>query len=103
MKLQEVDDRFHGYDSPSVIQSHLEKLHKGVELCCNRVPPVRCPPWIRSAVERMQQYWTLSRYAKAAETVLELKRKLGLTGEFSLMETIARQVRLHFETTTSNV
>ena len=40
----------------------------------------------------MQEYWTLSRYAKAAQTVLDLRARLGLTGEFSLMETIATQV-----------
>ena len=93
MKLREVDDRFSGYDDPNVIQNHLYKLFKGVELCCIRKPPQICPPWIKSAVQRMQEYWTLSRYAKAAQTVLDLRARLGLTGEFSLMETIASQVQ----------
>lgn len=92
MKLREIDDRFSSYDGPDVIQSHLYKLFKGVEICCNRKQPQSCPTWIKSAVRRMQEYWTLSRYAKAAQTVLDLRARLGLTGEFSLMETIATQV-----------
>ena len=95
IKLQEVDDLFVNYKGPQVIQDNLHKLHKGMELCCDRRPPQVCPLWIRNAVERMQQYWTLSRYAKAAEMVLNLKKRLGLTGDFSQMETIATQVRLH--------
>ena len=92
MKLQEVDDQFSSYDSPNVIQTHLHKLFKGVEVCCNRMQPQTCPTWIRSAVQRMQEYWTLSRYAKAAQTVLDLRARLGLTGDFTQMETIATQV-----------
>lgn len=92
MKLREVDDRFSSYDHSDAIQTHLYKLFKGVEVCCNRKQPVTCPTWIKSAVQRMHEYWTLSRYAKAAQTVLDLRARLGLTGEFSLMETIATQV-----------
>jgi hypothetical protein len=94
MKLREIDDRFKGYNDPGKIMGHLENLYKGVELCFGRSQPSASRPgWIRSAVESMQQYWTLSRYAKAAKTILELKMKLELTGDFSIMETIATQVR----------
>ena len=92
MKLREVDDRFSRYNNSGTIKGHLEQLFKGVEICYDRKPPNWCPPWIDSAVERMQQYWTLSRYAKAAQTVLELRDMLDLTGDFSLMETIAKKV-----------
>ena len=91
--LQEVDDRFLRFNNNiSMIKFHLEQLHRGVEECHNRKLPPGCPPWIHSAVEHMQQYWTLSRYAKAAQTVLELRDMLNLTGDFSLMETIAKKV-----------
>lgn len=91
--LQEVDERFLRFNNnTSTIKLHLERLHKGVEVCHNRQPPPRCPPWIDSAVERMQQYWTLSRYAKAAQTVLKLRDELNLTGDFALMKTIAKKV-----------
>ena len=94
IKLSEVNDRFLEYKDASTIKLQLEKLYKGVELCHSRKPPKKCPPGINTAVERMQQYWTLCRYAKAAQTVLELKEKLELTGDFSLMETIAEKVKL---------
>ena len=91
--LREVDERFLRFNrNIGTIKFHLEQLHRGVEVCHNRKPPPRCPPWIDSAVERMQQYWTLSRYAKAAQTVLKLRDELGLTGDFALMETIAKKV-----------
>ncbi len=97
MKLREVDNRFKRYDDPGKIKSHLENLYKGIELCFGRSQPsASTPGWIRSAVESMQQYWTLSRYAKAAQTILELRKRLELTGEFSIMETIATQVRNWF-------
>jgi hypothetical protein len=91
--LREVDDRFLRFNNNiSTLKFHLEQLHKGVEVCHDRPPPPRCPPWIDAAVERMQQYWTLSRYAKAAKTVLKLRDELMLTGDFTLMETIAKKV-----------
>ena len=91
--LREVDDRFLRFNNNiSTLKFHLEQLHKGVEVCHDRKPPPRCPLWIDTAVERMQQYWTLSRYAKAAQTVLKLRDKLKLTGDFALMETIAKKV-----------
>jgi hypothetical protein len=91
--LREVDDRFLRFNNnTSTLKFHLEQLHKGVEVCHDRQPPPRCPPWIDTAVECMQQYWTLSRYAKAAKTVLKLRDELMLTGDFTLMETIAKKV-----------
>ena len=90
--LREVDERFLRFSNSSMIKFHLEQLHRGVEVCHDRRPPPRCPPWIDSAMERMQQYWTLSRYEKAAQTVLKLRDELRLTGDFALMETIAKKV-----------
>jgi hypothetical protein len=91
--LREVDDRFLRFNNNiSTLKFHLEQLHKGVEVCHDRPPPPGCPPWIDVAVERMQQYWTLSRYAEAAKTVLKLRDELMLTGDFALMETIAKKV-----------
>ena len=95
MKLREVDDRFKRYDDPSKIKVHLENLYKGVELCYDRNVAATGLGWIRSAVESMRQYWTLTRYAKAAQTILELRRRLELTGDFTIMETIATKVRVH--------
>ena len=92
IKLQAVDSYFSHYANIETIKGHLYQLYKGVELCYGRTPPPRCPQWIHSAVGRVHHYWTLGQYAAAAQTVLELREKLGLTGDFHLMETIAEQV-----------
>ena len=97
IKLREVDDRFLRHNNCSKIKFQLEQLHSGVEECLNGKPLAQSPPWIDSAVEHMQQYWTLSRYVKAAQTVLEVRDKLKLTGDFSLMETIAKKVHIYLK------
>lgn len=92
IKLQAVDSYFRRYNNTETIESHLHQLHKGVEYCYGRVPPPRCPRWIQSAVARIGHYWTLGQYAAAAKTILELREKLGLTGDFSEISAIAEQV-----------
>ena len=92
IKLQDVDKHFRHYCESSRLKSHLEQLHKGIEECHDREPPTLCPQWIDSAVERIQQYWILSRNSRAAQTLLDLKHKLNLDGDFSLMETVATKV-----------
>ena len=90
--LQAVDSYFKCYDSIETIESHLYRLFSGVELCHGRHPPPTCPKWIHEAVDRIHYYWTLSDYAAAAETILDLKDKLKLTGDFHVISTIAKKV-----------
>lgn len=93
IKLQAVDHYFRRYDNNiEKVESDLHQLHKGVESCYGRNPPPKCPQWIRNAVSRIHKYWTLDQYASAARTILELKKKLKLTGDFHQMDTIAEQV-----------
>ena len=47
---------------------------------------------IRRGVDLMQQYWSLCDYANAAKICLELKEKLELTGDFQMVEILAKQV-----------
>ena len=100
IKLREVDDCF---NNSNKIKFQLGQLHRGVEECLNGKPLAQSPPWIDSAVERMQQYWTLCCYAKAAQTVLEVRDKLKLTGDFSLMEAIAEKVCIHLKICGSDI
>ena len=93
IKLQMVDNYFKCYTTET-IESHLHRLFCGVELCHRRDPPQTCPPWIHMAVHRIHEYWTLSDYAAAAETILELKDKLKLTGDFHVITTIAKEVSI---------
>lgn len=92
IKLQAVDNYFRRYNNTETVKTHLHRLHRGVESCYGRSSPPNCPQWIRNAVSRVHQYWTLGQYASAAQTVLELKEKLKLTGDFHEMYTIAEQV-----------
>lgn len=94
IELQAVDSYFKCYDNVEVIESHLHRLFNGVELCHGRDPPQTCPHWICIAVQRIHDYWTLSDYAAAAETILDLKDKLKLTGDFHVITTIAEKVNI---------
>lgn len=47
---------------------------------------------IREGVYLMQQYWSLCDYANAAKICLELKERLELTGDFQMVEILAKQV-----------
>ena len=92
--LQAVDSYFKCYDKIEIIEGHLHRLFSGVELCYGRNPPQACPPWISEAVHRIHDYWTLSDYAAAAKTILDLKNKLKLTGDFHVITTIAEKVSI---------
>lgn len=93
IKLHTIDHHFRHYNSIEDVESHLHQLNKGVEMCYGRNPPPKCPPWIHNAVSRIEKYWTLDQYASAARTILELKEKLKLTGDFHEMSAIAEQVQ----------
>ena len=92
--LQAVDSYFKCYDNIETIESHLHRLFSGVELCRGRNPPQACPRWIHEAVHRIHDYWALSDYAAAAKTILDLKDKLKLTGDFRVITTIAEKVSI---------
>ena len=94
IKLQAVDNYFRCYLEIETIENHLHRLYNGVELCYRRNPTQTCPKWIHKAVGRIHKYWTLSDYAEAAETILELKDRLKLTGDFHVMTTIAEKVEI---------
>ena len=94
--LQAVDSYFKCYDNIETIEGHLHRLFSGVELCHGRTPPQACPAWISVAVHRIHDYWSLSDYAAAAKTILDLKDKLKLTGDFRVITTIAEKVSIRW-------
>ena len=94
--LQAVDSYFKCYDNIEIIEGHLYRLFSGVELCHGCNPPQACPAWISEAVHRIHDYWTLSDYAAAAKTILDLKDKLKLTGDFHVITTIAEKVSIRW-------
>lgn len=91
IKLSDVDIYFKNSDRDK-IQEHIYRLHKGVQFCYNNHLDSECPGWIKSAVHLMHQYWALQKTAEGATLVLELKQKLNLHGDFSLIEVLADKV-----------
>lgn len=87
IKLAEVDRYFSRIEDRKM---QLMQLHTGVQRACST--KVTSTEWINDAIYCMEQYWSLLNLASAAETVITLKEKLRLTGDFSLIETLANQV-----------
>ena len=59
---------------------------------CTGTTPLK-PEWIGNCVGRMYQYQSLCHHASAAKVFVQLKETLGLTGDFSMMENLAEEVR----------
>jgi hypothetical protein len=94
--LSSVDVYFLQYDDERHIVSHLFSLYSGVEMCINKRRPSSHPMWLKRAVHLMVQYWKLCQYTKAAKVVIDVSVKLKITGDFSLMRSLATKVR-HYE------
>ena len=91
--LSEVDVYFLQYDDENRIIAHLFSLYTGIEMCTNNQKPKNHPRWLRVGVQLMLQYWKLCQYSKAAKVVMDVSEKLKVTGNFSLMTTLAAKVR----------
>lgn len=88
IKLTDIDYYFHGLE-PKLIKQDLRKLCLAVDASDARRIPKDCG-WIEKTVDLMQQYWSLCNQADAAVTVLELKDRLALTGNFTIVENLAK-------------
>ena len=89
LSLQVVDEVFK--NQPDV-SGNIKQLCRGVEMCQkgHDVKDFKC---IRGVIVRMNQYWRLCSFAETAESFLQLRDALNLTGDFGLVERIAAQVR----------
>ncbi len=89
IKLSEVDQYFREVKDR---EHQISALCSGVEMCNDGRVTGDCRQWISTAVDMMDQYWSVCQQAKAAKIVMDLKEKLKLSGDFSLIEGIASQV-----------
>ena len=89
IKLKEVDKYFCDIEH---INDHLKNLFYAIEDIRNQNPRCTDCKWISVAVFRIEQYWSLCEQAKAAKVVLELKKRLDLTGNFEVIEAVAGKV-----------
>lgn len=98
MKLAHIDKHF--MDHKSDLEMQLDRLFKGVNACLGKD---RSGLWIREVVHRIQDYWLLCNYQKAASIFLDLKEALNLWSEdFSDIEKLATEVRSKYGTAACN-
>ena len=89
ISLSMVDDLFYGKDNYH-ISHNIKQLQKGVIWCLSR-RDVKDFQWIKQVIDRMNQFWKLSRYPDAAQAFLRIRDELKLTGDFKLVENVASQ------------
>ena len=91
LKLSTVDDLFktNYLTEKRKLNNDLQNLQKASDSCLHKSSDSR---WIESAVDRMNQYWDLCNYREAAQAFIKIRDTLKLTGDFSLVEKVARQV-----------
>lgn len=86
IKLNEIDYYFRRLD---YMDGHLKEFHKAMEACHDG--PLNVGNWIASTIDKIKLYWSLCDQSKAAMTVLDLKKSLELSGDFCLIEDIAKR------------
>ena len=88
--LASVDKNLKEYRmEPNKLENELYVLSSGVSKCL-QVPSNSA--WIRSIVDRIQQYWRLCDHREAANSFLSLRDALNLTGDFRDVEGISKEV-----------
>ena len=65
----------------------LEKIKEELEKWCDAVEE-RNKNWVRDAAQKVMEYHELCRYSYSAQTIMQLKEKLKLKGDFSVVETL---------------
>ena len=93
ISLEEVDFLLKRYKSTQDLKRHLIHLHQGVcSVKGNSIPTNG--GWIVACVYRMEQYYSLKTHAEAARFFASFKSRLGLRGDFSVVEKISGKVAL---------
>ena len=91
IKLLEVDMLFQNrYREQKLLSRDLKNLYSAVSECQEKKE--NDSGWIKSVIDRIWQYWELCNYHEAAQAFINIKDTLGLTGDFSLVEKVAKQV-----------
>ena len=77
------------------ITTQLKRLYFGIGECLGNSEDNSSLQWIETSVRLMEEYWSLLELANAAKTVIKMKMTLKLTGDFSLIENIAKEVNIY--------
>ena len=92
MTLENVDKYFQKFQQGTDLESNLNKLCQGIQQC---FPDEKCLPakqWVPRVVLHIQEYKKINSYMNVAKIVLELKESMKLTGDFTVINTLAQQV-----------
>lgn len=92
IKLIAVDHYFRRIENRKM---QLIRLHNGV-LKCSHAEELKTRSnieWIDTAIYLMKEYWSLLDLADAARTIMTLKTKLKLSGDFTLVDSIVKKVK----------
>ena len=91
MTLLDIDFQF-----KQVYHNKLDKLEQDlINLQCglNAIKHASSDTnWIKKVVVNIGQYWELCGYREAAEAFLKIRNTLKLTGDFALVERVAKKV-----------
>ena len=68
----------------------LPEIEEELEKWCHAVEETN-KNWIRDAARKIGDYQTLCSYSFTAKTLLQLKKTLGLTGDFSVVEALLQR------------
>ena len=91
IQLSEIDEVLKERYSDRVgLMRDIEHLSKAVSECCDRVKDFK---WIKKVSDRIWQYWELCSYHEPAKAFLKIRDSLALTGDFSLIDRVARKVK----------
>ena len=93
MTLENVDKYFRKFQE-SDLENNLFKLCQGIQQCypATKVKPAK--HWVHDVVVHIQEYKKINSYLNVATIILELKRSMNLTGDFTVVYTLSQQVLL---------
>ena len=89
IKLTDVDCYFSKIND---LESQLRHFHDGIMRCLGSAKHVKNFKWLRTAVNLIEEYWSLLRLADAADIIMDIKNSLNLSGDFTLILSIAKKV-----------
>ena len=93
IKLSQVDCIFKQYSVVhDLLACEIKSLCQAFQECSGKTTADL--KWIESRITKMQHYWELCSYQDAAVAFRKIKDSLRLTGDFTLVETVAAKVRI---------
>ena len=91
MTLESVDKYFRKFQETD-LESNLIKLCQGIQQCFPDTEVLPAKQWVHGVVVHIQEYRNINSYMNVATIVLELKKSMNLTGDFTVIDTLAQQV-----------